>query len=126
MKYRNYDPKTKQPITAVSLLKSLSETKAVETDTVDINQLLSNIDSSGKEKDLTAKTLKKYSKIANLINSKVIKRNSSKNVKNINREHIKEFDDYLESKYPQAKAITNEKYSLIIKQRVKELIDEKN
>jgi hypothetical protein len=134
MKYRNFDPETDQPISAAKILGELSQTKQFEKNVIDISQLLNKrseklTENKSNEKDLTSRTLKKYNRLARIINSKVTKRKES--LKNsgtsiIHREHIKEYDDYLENRYPLANFKTKEICSKIVKERIKQLINEKD
>lgn len=137
MKYRNFDPDTNQPITAVELLERISTDVNFKDKPFDITTLLSDLDknksvkndsvTTKKEENLTGYVLQKYNRIASLINASSIKkkqRNSNSNSTSSSSKipNIPEFDTYLDTKYPFAKIKTKEKYTILLKQRINELI----
>ncbi|KAG0674840.1 hypothetical protein C6P40_002003 [Pichia californica] len=140
MKYRNFDPETNQPISALELLQKLEKDLQFEVDTINLTELITtkkdnNINNEEKlneNKDITGKILKKYGEIAKFINSQSIKKkqrnikkssNNSNNSNNSNILGIPEFDEYLEMKYPLTTFKTTEKISLMLKERINELIE---
>lgn len=141
MKYRNFDPNTDTTITVVQLLQKLSgESFNPDIDSIDINKLITRSEEKGKvettnqqrvssKENLTSKVLQKYGKIASVINAKVLKQKSGKvhsNTKASTNLRIAEYDRYLNDQYPLAALRTEEKCSILLKQRVKEMIDEKS
>lgn len=140
MKFRNFDPTTNQPIAAVDLIQKLSQDLKVQNDSLDITRLLKhkphdviddNKNDRKEDNDLTNKFLTKYEKIASIINTKSIKKHSkisksSSQGKTISTTNITEFDDYLNNKYPLSKYRTNEKLSILLRQRINELLHTKD
>ena len=134
MKYRNFDPTSNQPINAVDLLEKISTLTSTENHTVDLVELLTKKTHertkalpTPKDKDLTVNLLGKYSKIADLINRKSVKRRKTSG---IDKQSVKvstqiaEFDNYLESKYPMAKTRTKEKFTKLLNDRIRYLLEE--
>lgn len=135
---------TNKPVSAVGLLQKLSNTESASdvNKSIDIFQLiqrkeqqLNQKDKSGETKvipktaseDLTKSLLVRYRNIADIINKKVTKqkKQSNKASKTIQTSNtIKEFEDYLNYKYPFIERIRKEKFDIILKQRIKDLIEE--
>lgn len=116
MKYRNFDPNTNQPTTPSQLLATISHSTDNEKLT-NLNHLLNFSSPSILPSS--------YNKIANTINSKIIKskrkaKNKSKKILSIHTESIKEFDTYLNNKYPLSKLQNNAKFSSLLKNKLKE------
>lgn len=143
MKYRNFDPHNNQPITALELLQKLEENADLEADIINITEVITKKgqstsseraqdDGSRKDRDITARMLDKYSKIAKSINTKSIKRqhtNSSSlsTSTSTSTEELKiaEYDEYLSSRYPQAGADAKQKLSLELTKHIRELLKNK-
>lgn len=141
MKYRNFDPETNRPITALELLQKLEGNAELEVDILDITDVITKKEesrtqeqaqtSAQKDRDITSRMLDRYSKIAKTINKKSIKRRQAGTAANSTRTgssgrtQIAEFEEYLSSKYPQAGVDTQKKLSLVLTQRIKELLGSK-
>lgn len=139
MKYRNFDPQNNQPITALELLQKLEENADLEADIINITEVITKKgqstssertqdDGSRKDRDITARMLDKYSKIAKSINTKSIKRqhtNSSSLSTSTEELKIAEYDEYLSSRYPQAGADAKQKLSLELTKHIRELLKSK-
>ncbi|TID15831.1 hypothetical protein CANINC_004361 [Pichia inconspicua] len=123
MKYRNFDPSTDQPISAVDLLKKYNEFDEVKIGNLDITKVIAQSNSNPTDEDLTSKLLKRFDKIANIINTNAIKKKSSLGVKR--KENLTEFDKYLKNKYPLADIKTEEKLTILLKERIKEIVDDR-
>lgn len=124
MKYRNFDPITDQPISADKLLHSISESNEIKLKTFNISQAISQSKTTPSDEDLTAKFLKRFNKIATIINKSATKKGANSRLKD--RDNLNEFDKYLKNKYPLADIKTEEKLTLLLKKRIEEIINEKN
>lgn len=134
MKYRNFDPETNQPISALKLLEKLNKDSSFELDTINITESITkynsdyNKDDNNKEnenKDITNKILKRYKKIAKLSNMKSIqKKDLNKILQTPDSKTISEYEEYLNNKYPLANIKTKEKISNLITTRIKDLMNE--
>ena len=143
MQYRNFDPQTNRPITALELLQKLEENAELEIDIIDITDVIAKKEESStqeqtkkqaqKDRDITSRMLDRYSKIAKSINTKSVKRRQAgSSAGSTTRaggsgggKQIAEFEDYLVSKYPQASVDTKRKLSVVLTQRIRELLGSK-
>ena len=140
MKYRNFDPGNNQPITALDLLQKLEKNADLEADVINITEVITKKkqstssertldDGSRKDRDITARMLDKYSKIAKSINTKSIKRQhtNSSSLFSLSTDELKitEYDEYLSSRYPQAGADAKKKLSLELTKHIRELLKSK-
>ena len=143
MKYRNFDPRNNQPITALELLQKLEENADLVADIINITEVITNKekstssersldDGSRKGRDITSQMLDKYSKIAKSINTKSIKRQHANSSSlslstSTSTEELKiaEYDEYLSSRYPQAGADAKQKLSLEVTKHIRELLKSK-
>lgn len=133
MKYRNFDPETNQPISALKLLEKLDKDSNFELDTINITESItkynkSHNDNENREninKDITNRILKKYEKIAKLSNMKSIQKKDMNKISQISgSKTIPEYEEYLNIKYPLANIKTNEKISNLLTSRIKDLMNE--
>lgn len=120
MKYRNFDPTTDQPITAADLLKEFTE-PTVSVKTFDISKLISEHKTPTTDEDLTSKYLKRFDKIADIINKNAIKKDRTVNS---TKSSLNEFDKYLKNKYPLADLRVEEKLSILLKKRITEIMQD--
>lgn len=124
MKYRNFDPSTDQPISAAALLKKCDDFNEIKLKSFDITNAIAESKPNSNNEDLTSKFLKRFDKIANIINSNAIKKGSKSTVKH--KENLTEFDKYLKNKYPLADIKTEEKFTILLKERIKDIVDNTN
>lgn len=144
MQYRNFDPQTNQPITALELLQKLEENAELEVDIIDIRDVITRKEenrtqeqmkkSTQNDRDITSRMLDRYSKIAKSINTKSVKRRQAGSPAGSTTRadgsgggtKIPEYEDYLASKYPQVSVDTKNKLSVVLTQRIKELLGSKD
>lgn len=138
MKYRNFDPETNQPITALQLLEKLSQQSQFAFDTINIAESivkseekrkireLSNNGKNTGNQDLTNKLLDRYGEIAKLINKRSIKRRHGNKITKSNTHNIttiSEYENYLNNKYTLVKSQTDDKIIMSVKSRINELLN---